>query len=78
MCVNGELISALDVMNVRWDYRGHWSMSVMRMVDGSGRSMKMVDGVMSMGMMSIVEMVISYHGFLYVRYYFAFWIFRFL
>ena len=25
--------------------------------------MKMVDGVMSMGMMSVVEMVISYHSF---------------
>ena len=34
--------------------------------------MKMVDGVMSMGMMSVVEMVISYHSFLHVRYYFAF------
>ena len=53
-------------------------MSVMRMVDGSGRSMKMVDGVMSMGMMSVVKMVISCHSVLYVWYYFAFWIFRFL
>ena len=64
MCVNGELLSALDVMNVRWDYRGCRSMSVMRMVDGSGRSMKMVDGIMSMVMMSVVEMVISCHIFL--------------
>ena len=73
MCVNGELLSALDVMNVRWDSRGRRSMSVMRMVDGSGRSMKMVDGVMSMGMMVVVEMGISCHGFLYVRYFFWFW-----
>ena len=43
----------------------------------NGRSMKMVDGVMSMGMMSVVEMVISCHSFLHVRYYFAFWIFKF-
>ena len=68
MCVNGKLISVLEVMNARWDYRGRQSMSVM----------KMVDGVMSMGMMSVVEMVISCHSFLYVWYYFAFWIFRFL
>ena len=54
------------------------SRSIMRMVDGSGRSMKMVDGVMSMGMMSVVEMVISYHSFLYVRYFFGFWLFKFL
>ena len=47
-------------------------MSVMKMVDGSGRSMKMVDGVMSMGMMSVVKMVISCHSFLYVRYYLLF------
>ena len=59
MCVNGELVSALEVMNARWDYRGH-------------RSMKMVDGVMSMGMMVVVEMVISCHGFLYVRYFLDF------
>ena len=45
-------------------------MLAMRMVDGSGRSMKMVDGVRSMGMMSVVKMVISCHGFLYVRYFF--------
>ena len=63
MCVNGELLSALNVMNARWDYRGRQSMSIMRMVDGSGRSMKMVDGIMSMAMMSVVEMVISCHGF---------------
>ena len=53
-------------------------MSVMRMVDGSGWSMKMVDGVRSMAMMAVVEMVISYHGFLFVGYYFAFGIFSFL
>ena len=74
MCVNGELLSVLDVMNARWDFRGRRSMSVMRMVNGSGRSMKMVDGVMSMGMMSVVEMVISCHSFLYVRY---FWLLNF-
>ena len=45
-------------------------MSVMRMVDGSGRSMKMVDGVMSMSMMAVVEMVISCHSFLSVGYLF--------
>ena len=67
MCVNGKLLSTLDVMNARWDYRGRRSMSVMKMVDGSGRSMKMVDGVMSMGMMSVVKMVISWHSFLPVR-----------
>ena len=78
MCVNGELLSALDVMNVRWDYRGRRSMSGMEMVDGSGRSIKMVDGFMSMGMMSVVKMVISYHSFLYVRYFFSIWIFKFL
>ena len=78
MCVNGELILALDVMNARWDYRGRRSMSVMRMVDGSGQSMKMVDGVMLMGRISVVEMVMSCHSFLYVRYYFAFLLFRFL
>ena len=47
-------------------------MSVMKMVDGSGRSMKMIDGVMLMAMMAVVEMVISCHGFLYVRYFLAF------
>ena len=72
MCVNGELLSVLDVMNARWDYRGRRLMSVMRMVDGSGRSMKMVDGVMSMGMMLVVKMVISCHIFLYGRYFFGF------
>ena len=40
--------------------------------------MKMVDGVMSMGMMSVVKVVIFFHSFLHVRYYFSFWIFRFL
>ena len=53
-------------------------MSVMKVVDGSGQSMKMPNGVMSMGMMSVVEMVISYHSFLYVQYFFGFWIFNFL
>ena len=53
-------------------------MSVMKMVDGSGRLMKMVDGVMSVAMMLVVEMVISCHSFLHVRDYFVFWIFRFL
>ena len=53
-------------------------MSVVKMVDESGLLMKMVDGVMSIGMMSVVEMVISCHSFLHVQYYFAFWIFRFL
>ena len=72
MCVNGELLSVLDVMNARWDYRSRRSMSVMRVVYGSGQSMKMVDGFMSMGMMSVVEMVISCHGFLYVWYFFGF------
>ena len=67
MCLNSELISALEVMNARWDYRGRRLMSVM----------KMVDGVMSMGMMLVVEMVIYYHSFLHGRYYFVFWIFRF-
>ena len=68
MCVNGELVSALKVMNVRWDSQGRWLMLVM----------KMFDGVMSMGMMSVVEVVISCHNFVCVQYYFAFWIFRFL
>ena len=68
MCVNGELLSTLEVMNARWDYRGRRSMSVM----------KMVDGVMLMCMMLVVEVVISCHSFLHVRYYFDFWIFRFL
>ena len=68
MCVNGELLSALEVMNARWDYRGHRAVSVM----------KMVDGVMSMVMMSVVEMVISCYSLLHVQYYFSFWIFRFL
>ena len=72
MCVNGKLLSALDVMNARWDYRSRQLMLVMRMVDGSGWSIKMVDGVMSMGMMAVVEMVISCHGFLYIWYFLAF------
>ena len=78
MCVNGELISAVDVMNARWDYRSHRLMSVMRMIDGSGRSNKMVDGVRSMDIMAVVEMVISCHDFLSVGYYFVFGIFSFL
>ena len=78
MCVKGELLSMLDVMNARWDYRGRRSISVMKIVDGSGQSMKMVDGAMSIGMMSVVKMVISCHSFLHVRYYFAFLLFRFL
>ena len=53
-------------------------MSVMKMVDENGQSMQMVDDVMSMGMMSVVEMVISCHSFPHVRYYFDFWIYRFL
>ena len=65
MFVNGEFISVLEVMNAQWDYQGHRSMSVM----------KMDDGVMLMGMMSVVEVVISCHSFLHVRHYFAFWIF---
>ena len=40
--------------------------------------MKMVDGVMSMGMMLVVEVVIFCHSFLHVWYYFAFLLFRFL
>ena len=64
MCINGEMLSALDVMNAQWDYRGRWSMSVMRMVNGSGRLTKMVDGVMSMAMMVVVEMVVSCHSYL--------------
>ena len=72
MCINSEFLLALDVMNARWDYRGRRLRSVMRMVNGSGWLMKMVDGVMSMGMMSVVEMVIFFHGFLYVRYFFGF------
>ena len=78
MCVNGELLSALDVMYAQWDYRSRRLMSVMKMVDGSGRSMKMVDGAISMGMMSVVKMVISCHSFLHVWYYFSFFLFRFL
>ena len=68
MCVNGKLFLALEVMNAGWDSLGRRLMSVM----------KMVDGVMSMGMMSVVEVVISRHNFVRVRYYFSFFIFRFL
>ena len=56
MFVNGELVSVLEVMNAQWDYRGRRSMSVM----------KMVDGIMLMGMMLVVEVVISCHSFLHV------------
>ena len=66
MCVNGELLSALDVMNARWDYRSCRLVSVMRMVDGSSQSMKVVAGARSMVMMTVVEMVIFCHGFLSV------------
>ena len=52
-------------------------MSVMRMVDGSGQLMNLVDGVMSMGIMSVVAMVISCHSFLSVGYYFVFGFFGF-
>ena len=65
MCINGEFLSMLEVMNAGWDYRGRRSMLVM----------KMVDGVMSMGMMSVIKVIIFCHSFLDVRYYFAFWIF---
>ena len=68
MCVNGEFVSVLEVMNAQWDSRVRRSMSVM----------KMVNGVMSMGMMSVVEVVVSCHSFLHVWYYFSVWIFRFL
>ena len=78
VCVNGELLSALDVMNTRWDYRGHRLVLVMRMVDRSSRSIKVVDGARSMVMMAVVEMVISCHDFLSVGYYFVFGIFSFL
>ena len=53
-------------------------MLVMRMVDGSSWSMKVVDGARSMVMMAVVEMVIFCHGFLSVGYYFVFGIFSFL
>ena len=78
VCVNGELLSVLDVMNARWDYRIRRLMSVMRMVNESSRSMKVVNGARSMVMMAFVEMVISCHGFLSVGYYFVFGIFSFL
>ena len=77
MCVNGELLSALDVVNGRWDYRSRRLVSVVRIVDESGWSMKMVDGARLMVMMAVVEMVISCHGFLSVGYYFVFGIFSF-
>ena len=62
MCINGELLSALKVMNAGWDYRGRQSMLVM----------KMVDGVMSMDMMLVVEVVISCHNFVRIIVLFAF------
>ena len=69
MCVNGELVSALKVMSARWDYQGRRSMSVM----------KMVDGVISMGMMLVVEVVIPCHSFVHVSVPFFFLdFFRFL
>ena len=72
MCVNGELLLTLNAMNARWDYRGGRSMSMMRMVDGSGRSMKMVDGVMLMGVMLVIMVVISCHTILcfFILFYF--------
>ena len=78
MCVNVRFISVLNVMNARWDYQSRQLMSVMRMVDRSSRSMKVVDGARSMVMMAVVEMVISCHGFPSVGYYFVFGIFSFL
>ena len=78
MCVNDELLSVLDVMNVRWDYRSRRLVSVMRMVDESSQSMKVVTGARSMVMMVVVKMVISCPGFLSVGYYFVFGIFSFL
>ena len=53
-------------------------MSMVSVVNGSGWSMKMVDVARSMAMMAVVEMVISYHGFLSVGYYFVFGIFSFI
>ena len=78
MCVNGNVLSTLDVMNARWDYRSRRLVSVMRMVDRSSWSMKVVDGARSMVMMAVVEVVISCHGILFVGYYFVFGIFSFL
>ena len=75
---NGKLLSVLDLMNARWDYWSRQLMSVMRMVDWSSWSMKVVDGARSIVMMAVVEMVISCHGFLSVGYYFVFGIFGFL
>ena len=43
-----------------------------------GRWKWSVDGARSMVMMAVVKMVISYHGFLSVGYYFVFGIFSFL
>ena len=40
--------------------------------------MKMVDGDMSMGMMSVVEVVISYHGVVSAGYFFVFGVFSFV
>ena len=53
-------------------------MLVMRTVDRSRRSMKVVAGARSMVMMSVVDMVNSCHGFISVGYYFVFGIFSFL
>ena len=56
MCDTGNLVLALKFMNARWHYRGHRSMSVM----------KVVNGIVSMGMMSIVKMVVPCHSFVHV------------
>ena len=56
MCVTGDLFLVLKFMNALWDYRGRRSMSVM----------KVVNGIVSMGMMSIVKMVIPCHSFVRV------------
>ena len=65
MCINGDLLFALKVMNVRWDYRGRWLMLVM----------KMVNGVMSIGMMSVFEVVIPCHSFVCITVLFAFFLY---
>ena len=62
MCVNGDLVLALEVMNAQWDYRRRRLMSVM----------KVVNGIVSMGMMSIVKMVVPYHNFVRVSVLFCF------
>ena len=52
MCVTGNLVLVLEIKNAQWDYQGHWTMSIM----------KVVDGIMLMGMMLIVKMVFSCHS----------------